>query len=155
MTPLADKKSAEGFEEELIGYNFLRNIWGTHFFDRQEVGSEDKLDRINKIVGMMKAQVRLMITHESNHIHQQLAHPQEQKENDGLRFLQVELERTKEALERSRMREEELEGVLIGKQRAIQAMERQNNELRTQVFDLKQAKNRCEERIIELSNHLY
>lgn len=72
ITPHPEKRG-EGFEEELIGYNFLRNIWGTYFFDRQDISSEDKIDHINKIVGMMKAQVKLMINHESNLIERQIS----------------------------------------------------------------------------------
>lgn len=53
------------------------------------------------------------------------------------------------------MGEEELQAGLMTKNTVIQILEKQNNELKAQVFDIKQAKNRCEERIIDLSNQVY
>jgi cell division septum initiation protein DivIVA len=53
------------------------------------------------------------------------------------------------------MREEELHAGLLAKHTIIQSLEKHNHELKAQVFDLKQAKNRCEERIIDLSNQVY
>jgi hypothetical protein len=67
----------------------------------------------------------------------------------------VEYEKTKESLERSQMREEELYTNLLSKQAVIENLVKQNNELKTQLFDLKQGKHKCEEKVIELSNKIY
>lgn len=53
-----------------------------------------------------------------------------------------ELERTKELLERSRMREEELSTRLVGKETIIKQMEGQVNCLKEQLLDMKQNKNK-------------
>lgn len=94
-----NEKKGDCFEDELIGYNFLRNIWGTYFFDRQEISSEDKVDHINKIVGMMKAQVKMMISHETNSIDRPVCnHVESQGVNENFNFVVKELEKTKELL---------------------------------------------------------
>lgn len=64
ISPSPSQKSPS-IEDEFIGYNFLRNIWGTYFHDRHDAPCQDKIDSINKIVGMMKAQIRLMIVNEN------------------------------------------------------------------------------------------
>jgi cell division septum initiation protein DivIVA len=53
------------------------------------------------------------------------------------------------------MREEELQAGLVAKHGIIETLEKQNHELKAKVFELKQAKNKCEERIIDLSNTVY
>jgi hypothetical protein len=145
LTPLAEKRAGVCFEDELIGYNFLRNIWGTYFFDRQEISSEDKIDQINKIVGMMKAQIKLRITHEANFIDRQIyTHSSSEGSNDSFNFLLMEHEKTKESLERSKMREEELYTKLLAKEIAVSSLEKQNSDLKLQLFELKQSKNQSE-----------
>lgn len=47
-------------ETEFKSYSFLRNIWGTYFHDRDNAHCDDKIDHLNKIVGMMKVQVKMM-----------------------------------------------------------------------------------------------
>ena len=78
-----------------------------------------------------------------------------QGENDGFNFVVKELERTKELLERSRMREEELSTRLLGKESIIKQMEGQVNDLKGQLLEMKQSRNKSDERIIELSNKIY
>ena len=58
----SDDPTWEGLhlERHLICYQFLRNSWGSYFHQRDNLNLEDKFDHVNKIVGMIKAQVRMM-----------------------------------------------------------------------------------------------
>lgn len=71
-----------------------------------------------------------------------------QDEKEGFNFVVKELERTKELLERSRMREEELSTKLLGKETIIKQMEGQVNCLKEQLLDMKQSKNKSDEKVI-------
>ena len=78
-----------------MGYQFLRNTWGSYFHLRSSMDLEDKFDHVNKIVGMVKAQVKMMTVKE--------AEPQ----NAGQHTLAgQEAEKMRERLERSNMHRE-------------------------------------------------
>lgn len=77
--------------EELIDYNFLRNVWGSYSCEGEGVDSEDKLDHINKIVGIIKTHVKMMVLSEGKH-HKAVEDPFAVTQSEPYQALKAELD---------------------------------------------------------------
>lgn len=69
--------------------------------------------------------------------------------------LKLELERTKEMMERNRMKSEEYHGMLVREETRMEALEDENQRLKREVFQVKETKNRMSEQVIKLSSTIY
>lgn len=136
--------SCAPFQEEITSYNFLRNIWGNYFYNRENTNAEDQIDSINKIVGMMKAQIKLMILSETKqrtgeeNINQDFV-----KETEIYNSLRTELNQVKQELESSKMKEEQLMTSITEKDKQLKKMEEENDRLKSQLQEYKEARNRA------------